>query len=219
MNKKLILVFVFVCVLFSGVIVYSWFEHQEFFEFIVQPGEYEINVSVYLDDVLLDTESDCFSNPACYDIDNNLLILNAFSEDAFNYIDKLRIHISVKSHNHSRLRFRILDEWQLVRRYTFGDTFYYVVSNELYVDGVRRSPYKTTLDFFQKNDDPHYYYNGTLGKNQEYEANIILGGYEYPTIETTNYTEEVYVRLAIVVEMIQSNRAHKVWNIPINWFE
>lgn len=199
--------------LFLVGLTFAWIEYVENVPITIHPGEYEIDIVVYLDDVEVTSASPYF------DLETGLLTLNAFDETADNYIGKLRVSATVHVHNASRVRFRLFDQWELRRIFFGGGETRNVVPYNLISEGVEVSPYVTHGDFFRKGNDANYYYDGLLGKNQTITWDLIDGATGFDVRTTLNYTEEVYVRLQFQVEVVQANRIVKVWGLPPDWFE
>jgi hypothetical protein len=204
---------VFLLAMFLIGFTFAWIEYVETLPITIHPGDYEIELRVYLDDV------EVTSSSPYYDSETGLLTLNAFDEDADNYIGKLRIWTSVHVHNASRIRFRLYDQWELRRIFFVGGETRNVVPYALIDEGVATSPYFIHSDYFRKGSDPFYYYDGLLAKDESRSWNLIDGATGFDERTTLNYTEEVYVSLMVQVEIVQANRIVKVWGLTPDWFE
>lgn len=194
-------------------LTFAWIEYVEVVPITIHPGDYEITIHVYLDEIEVTS-----ANPY-YDAATGLLTLNAFDEAADNYIGKLRISATVHTHNASRVRFRLFDQWELRRIFFVGGETRNVVPYSLIAEGNPASPYQTHPDFFRKGDDAYYYFDGLLGKNQTLSWDLIDGAEGFDVRTTLNYTEEVYVSLQVQVEIVQANRIVKVWGLDPDWFD
>lgn len=213
MRTKRLVAMMAMLALFLVGFTFAWIEYVETVPITIHPGEYEIEIHVYLDEVEVTS-----SNPH-YDAETGLLTLNAFDENADNYIGKLRVSATAHAHNASRVRFRLYDQWELRRIFFVGGETRSVVPYSLVTNGSDSSPYQVHTDFFRKGSDPFYYYDGILGKNQTLTWVLIDGATGFDVRTTLNYTEEVYVSLMIQAEILQANRIVKVWGLTPDWFE
>ena len=213
MRTKRLVAMMAMLALFLVGFTFAWIEYVETVPITIHPGDYEIEIHVFLDEVEVSS-----SHPH-FDSATGLLTLNAFDETADNYIGKLRVSATVHAHNASRVRFRLYDQWELRRIFFVGGETRSVVPYSLVTNGSEASPYQIHADFFRKESDPFYYYDGILGKNQTLSWVLIDGAVGFDVRTTLNYTEEVYVSLMIQAEILQANRIVKVWGLSPDWFE
>jgi len=211
--KRSILALTFALVL-TITSVYAWFEMQNSHQIDLETGIFEVDIDILLDDVPI-TGLESF-----YDPTNYLLELNAFNPLAANYIDRLKVVMTVTAHTTARLRFRVQDEWRLIRYFTTGGTpTTIVLPYDTLAEAISAYPFNVNSSFFSNLEDPYFYYDGLLEKDETLTFTLIDGGLPYTVRSTENYYEEVYIRFQVFLDVVQANRIVEVWNVNADLFD
>ncbi len=191
----------------------AWFEFSYNRPITIRPGDFDIEIDVYFDDVLLT------SNESFYDASTGLLTINAFDVNATNYIGDLKVVIRVSAHNDARVRVRIQDEWRLIRTYTNEEeTVFVIPSEERDLTGFA-SRYQIGSEFFNRPEDVFFYYDGLITDDEVLELTFLDGGTPYPILITDTFTERVFITFSIYVDVVQANRIVDVWQVEATLFD
>jgi len=213
--KRSILALTFALVL-TITSVYAWFEMQNSHQIDLETGVFEVDIDILFFNGVTYEPIDMIH----YDSTTNLLELNAFNENEDNYINKLRVVMSVTAHTTARLRFRVQDEWRLIRTYYAGGTpTTIVLPYETLAGEISAYPFNVNSSFFSNHEDPYFYYDGLLEKDETLEMILIDGGLPYAVHSTENYYEEVYIRFQVFLDVVQANRIVEVWNVNADLFD
>lgn len=195
--------------------VFAWYRLNKFVPIELSNGEFDVTMIVTFDNVEVGL------NSVYYDNGKNVIIINAFDENAINYIEKLKIDIIIRSDIAARFRIKIQDEWQLTRYYDeFSSTS--VLYHEKTANGPIDNPFIIAGNeiFPHKTDEWNYiYYDNIVLPDIEYEFNVILKGTKYHAKITETYYEECYVYLDLLFDIVQANRFSERWLIDNNFFD
>jgi hypothetical protein len=194
--------------------IYAWFELTQTHDLDIEPGTFEISIEVYFDDIEL-TLIDDFEE--FYNTDTHILTINAFDVDEVNHINKLKVQISIQTHNSARVRIRVQEEWIVIRDYLAGYQTTRIIPGNIMNDQIIQ-PFNIHEDFFQVAGDPHYYYDGIINQADNIDIVFINGGINRPKRITDTFTETIYVRFSIYVDVVQANRFAEVWNVSDSLF-
>ncbi len=199
----------------------AWFQRNEERGLIIETGEFEVELLVYFDGVLMDI------NSPYYDRENGILIVNAFDTESENYIGNLEVKIAVTPEVAARMRIRLHQEWTLVRTYLDQNPEDPVppVTEAIYheMKGTGYYPFslfKTGPGFAAIFDVNGYaYMPDIIPKNQTTVINLIDGGDRYPVRTNPVFLEECYVHLTFFVDLVQANRFVEIWAIEPDFFD
>lgn len=206
--------------LMSIITLFAYFEYQSQHGIIISSGEYDIELLVSFNDVVIDIDS------PYYDLEKNIIIVNAYDELSENYIENLKIDISITSEVAARVRIKLKDEWELTRVYLDQnpeypidpviENIYHTVKNSTYYPF---SLFKVNPTFNAIYDLEGYtYINQIIPKNQTTLINFIDGGDGYPTRSNEVFDETCYVHVDMIVDIVQANRFVEKWGIDPEFF-
>jgi len=197
--------------------VFSWFNRQNQSSFIIYSGDYEVGITISLNDVTVNESS------PYYDSQKKVLILEGQHQESENFINNLKITFTFSVDNPARFRVKIQDEWQLTR--TYYDTSYVIVEavsheNQALIPGNENFPFIITnvSSYLYDPISGYLYFNTVLEENQTYVIEFITGGRPYPARSTTAYYEDVSVYLDLIVDVVQANRFSQVWGVSPDFF-
>jgi hypothetical protein len=211
--KRAIFALVFALIL-SISSVYAWFEIQNNHQIDLETGIFEVELDILLNDVPITGLEDY------YDSINHLLELDAFNPISANHISHLKVVMTVTTKTAARLRFRIQDEWRLIRNFYAGGTPTIVIlPHDTLMGELSVYPFNIHNSFFSNDEDPYFYYDGLLEKDQTLQITLIDGGQPYAVRITENYFEEVYIRFQIFLDVVQANRIVEVWGVDAGLFD
>lgn len=199
----------------------AWFQQSIERGIIIETGEFEVELLVYFDGVLMDI------NSPYYDRENSTLVVNAFDAESENYIGNLEIKIAVTPEVAARMRIRLHQEWTIVRSYIdqnpedpvppVNEAVYHEMKGAGYYPF---SLFKTGLGFAAIHDVNGYaYMPNIIPKNQTTMINLIDGGDPYPVRSNPVFFEECYVYVTFFVDLVQANRFVEIWAIAPDYFD
>ena len=195
---------------FSSLIltVYAYFVRTTNRGIIIETEAYQIEIIASFDGNIVS-----YTSPF-YDPIKQVLIVNAFDPNTDNYIGNLEIIIYITPYNTSRMRIKLLDEWELTRTYIDQDPNYPI-------DPVKEpfSPLKIHPSFQAiYNEDGYAYFHQIVQKNQLITIPFIGGGDRITVRNNDVFYEEVYVYIDLRIDIVQANRFSEVWGIDPNFF-
>ena len=209
-KQSILILIVFIIALTGS--IYAWFEITQTQDLDLEPGSFEVTIDVLFNDVSV------VSTDEFYDSETRILTINAYDTDSDNYINKLKIQIAVDTHNSARVRVRIQDEWIVIRDYLGEFQTTRIIPGNV-VDNQLVQPFNIHSNFFQVDGDPHYYYEGIINKLEPLNIVFLNGGIHRPIRITDTFTETIYVRFSIYVDVVQANRFAEVWNVSDTIFD
>jgi len=194
-------------------VTFAWFEWVNDHPIGIETGTFDVSIDILIDDVPL-TGLESYYDPTL-----SLLELNAFTPASANYIDRLKVVMTVTAHNAARIRFRVQDEWRLTRHFTSGESTTIVLSYDTLTEGIKTYPFNVNGQFFTTGADPYFYYDGLVEAGDTISLTLIDGGTPYAVRTTLNYYEEVFVRFQVFLDVVQANRIAAVWNVDADLFD
>jgi hypothetical protein len=222
LRRKLTLSLVLFVLIFIAtfITIYAYFIRNNERGIVIVTSAYEIEIIASFDDEIVG-----FTSPY-YDIEKQVLIVNAYDPNSDNYIGKLTIDIYITPYNTSRGRLKLMDEWELTRTYLEQDPLYPIapVVEALNHPNMGTGYYPFSL--FKTNETWHpiydingyAYFNMLLEKNKTTVIRLIEGGDRYITRSNEVFTESVFVYVDLRIEVVQANRFSEVWGIDPNFF-
>lgn len=204
----------------STLFAYAYFENNEQYGFQVQTGDFEVTAYISFDGEFIDV------NSPYYIFDEDIILINAYDSQSENYIGKLKIDLEITPNIASRVRVKVLDEWELIRTYINQNP-------EFPVDPIVKTIYHTrhsevyhpfSLFLLGQDYNPIYDSNGyaylteVLTKNQTTVIHLIDGGDGYPTRSNEIFYETCQINLRFIVDVVQANRFSEIWSIDSNFF-
>jgi hypothetical protein len=163
-------------------------------------------------------------------------------------VKRLSCTVTINTHTPIRFRVKVLAEWRVRRDYLdgtfFEDVLYYEHDPEE-DDHQITSPFYISPKFLYLRDasaSGGYFYfkgysptengvdifnsKGIIPKTRnsgnaegQFVVPFIVGATTYQTFPTDNYQETVRVHLSLIVEVIQANRYHALWHVPVNFYD
>lgn len=217
--KLTVLMFNMVFLLIASIVsIYAWFELRNAYQTRIETGKMDAEVIVMFDQI---------NGIQFYDQNKNAFLVNAFDQNADNYIGKIKVMVNITSNTPARVRIKFQDEWQIVR--TLNDetiedrvTTRIMYHEEMGPAYLPFSPFKWGSSFNPLFDNQGYiYYPGIVKNNQTTPLviNLVNGGDPYPKRVTQVFTEECYVYVNVRVEIVQANRVEQIWNISPSFFD
>jgi len=213
MLKKSIFILTVSALLFVSS-VFAWIEISNNVPIDIETGLFEVDIAIFFD------EDPVGSDSPYYDTDTQLIDVDGFDVTEPNYIENLRVVVTVTAHNAARVRFRIQDEWRIVRHFKISGYVNppVIVPYDLLVEGASQSPYNIHSDFYRGDNSPYYYYDGIIEKNETLVWTLIDGGSPYAVKDTENYYEEAFIRFQLFIDVVQANRFDELWNLEEDFF-
>ncbi len=222
-NSYLLISFVLMilAVLSSVLIAYAYYEDIDNFAFVLENGEFEVKAYISFSETPVDLNSEY------YDVENNILLINAYDETSENYIGNLKVDIEITANVAARVRIKLLDEWELTRIYTEQtledpiDPIVQTIYHTKMVSGYHPfSLLKVGEDYDPIYDVTGYaYLPQILGSGSTTLIHFIDSGDPYLTRETEIYYETCFVSLRFLVEVVQANRFSEIWEMNPNFFD
>ncbi len=212
---------VFILIFIASLIsVYAYFIRSNERGIVIVTSDYEIEIIAAFDGDIVS-----FTSPF-YDIEKQVIIVNAYDPNSENYIGKLTIDIYITPYNTSRGRLKLMDEWELTRTYLEQDPQYPIapVKEALYHVNMGSGYYPFSLLKTDPTWNPIYDLNGyayfdmLLEKNKTTVIRLIDGGDRYITRTNDVFTESAFVYIDLRIEVVQANRFSEVWGIDPNFF-
>lgn len=216
MKRLLIINLLFIIsllVVLSG--VFAWYQLTKFVPIKLSNGDFDVTMIVTFDNV------EVGENSVFYDNTKKVIRINAFDENAENYIEKLKIDLEIRTDIAARFRMKIQDEWQLIRNYDYFSSTV-VLYHEKTAEGSIDNPFIISdyEDFPYRVDSWNYiYYDGILLPDIDYSFNVIEKGTSYNVKTTESYYEECFVDLDLIFDIVQANRFSERWLIGSDFFD
>lgn len=200
-------------------LTYAYYVNQKTRGIIFDSGSFDITVLASFDDI------EITANSPYYDVQNQVILVNADDPTSINYIGKLNISIELIPEVAARMRIQIQDEWQLTRTfYALDGTPTTPVTESIYhtQKGEGYYPFsllKTSVAFQPiYESDAYAYIDEVLKKNTLYRYDVIIGGDPYPVRNNNYYTETCTVRLGLIIDVIQANRFQELWGLDETFY-
>src|SRR3989339_208710 len=92
-------------------LTYAYYVNQQTRGIIFDSGSFDITVLASFDDI------EITANSPYYDVQNQVILVNADDPTSINYIGKLNISIELIPEVAARMRIQIQDEWLLTRTF------------------------------------------------------------------------------------------------------
>ncbi|PKK94027.1 MAG: hypothetical protein CVV61_01665 [Tenericutes bacterium HGW-Tenericutes-6] len=222
MRTKSILLYllIFTSLLSLITMTYAYFKASNNYVIELNLGGLSLNAYISFDGVYIDQDS------PYYDPITQTVIVEAFDASKPNYIEHLKIDITLSSKIASKMRFMIKDEWILTRTFNPDamypmdpviESIYFSEQSDIYF------PYsylkKGDLSLFKFHDDGYAYYLPTIDKNETVMINLISGGKPYLVRENDLYVETCVIRIGLEVELVQANRFYEIWGIDQTFYQ
>jgi hypothetical protein len=215
-NKWVIITILYLVLLISSfAMTYAYYVSQKEYGITLQSGEFEVEVFISFNDNVILVDSPHYNQA------KNVVLVNSYDPESENYIGKLKISVLITPAVAARVRFKIMDEWELTRTYLDQNP-------EYPVDPVVESIYHTAKDetyypfsllkvdptFDAKFDlDSYAYYNEVLKSGKSQMIHLINGGDQFLVRSNNIFEETVYIKLGFLIEVIQANRIAELWGI------
>ncbi|HBG33315.1 MAG: hypothetical protein A2084_03510 [Tenericutes bacterium GWC2_39_45] len=218
-NWILITVLFSILFLTTCTLTYAYYVNQESRGIVLVSGSFEVSVLAYFDEDEITVES------PYYEVENQVIVVNAFDETSQNYIGKLKISIEIIPRITARMRIQLQDEWLLTR--TFLDenglptvpvveSVYHTPKGEGYYPFSLLKTDSSFLPIYAS--DSYAYIDEVLNKNTLYRYDVIIGGDPYPVRSNYYYTETCMVRLGLIIDVIQANRFQELWGLEETFY-
>ena len=201
-------------------VAYAYFEVNKQHGIVIETGEFDVEIFIFFDDLLIDSES------PYYDAEKQIVIVNAFDPLAENYIEDLQIYLVINPVVASRLRLKFQDQWEMRR---------------VYIDQPLEDPIPDIVEnlYHPKKDSPYYpfsllmmhpefsyiyggdqylYFDQVIRKDAATTLHIIDGGDPWPVRSNEVFNETVYVYIDLTIELVQANRFSQVWGLPLDFY-
>jgi hypothetical protein len=198
-------------------LTYSWLLRNKQAIFTYQTGDYEASINVMFNNIPVDETS------PFYDATKQVIVLDGENPLSTNYINRMKVVVTITAENAARFRIKIQDEWVLTR--TYYESSYVITEavtfhDEELIPGNPKFPYFVTnvTNYIFDAETGYLYFNGILEKNQTYVIEFIVGGTPYLTQNTDAYFEDCIVHLDFLLDIVQANRFSPVWGIPLDFF-
>ena len=218
---KSIIIFISMFVVLM-VTTYAYFQVSEDHGIIISTGDFEVEMLVYFNGQIV-----TYNSPY-YDQDKGVVIVNAYDDQATNYIENLDIYFKIKPIVASRFRFKIEQEWEL-------GTYYVNQNEENPIPPVIQSLYhhQTELPYYPFSDlkfdsnfgDPlfdqegYVYYPNIVNQSiNDVTIHVIDGGDAYPVRSNQVLYEECYLYFDMIFDIVQANRVYEKWGIENSFF-
>ena len=221
--KTYILIIILGFALFGGVLLLAWFFQETEHELDFITGDFEIVFDIYL--MVEGSRHEATPYYRC-DADNpkEVLTLDGANPDMVNYVGNLRVDLLIKAPLPARLRFKVMDEWLLIRDYTsLENNIISVIAHERN-DGGSIDPlfpfhYPEAFSYLIDESTSYVYYDALIARGASLVIPLIVGATPYPIRVTTAYTESCQVNFEIYAELVQANRFPELWRISPDFFK
>ncbi|MBN2300726.1 MAG: hypothetical protein JXC31_06015 [Acholeplasmataceae bacterium] len=218
---SIVILVLILSVLSSALFAYAYFENTNQYGFAIEAGDATITAFVSFDGVYVDL------NSPYYNVEQNTIIVNPYDESSLNYIKDLKIDIEVTPNIASRVRIKLLDEWELTRTYhdidqqypiePIVETIYHTIKDDSFHPF---SLLKLGNGYMPIYDDQGYgYLTDVLTLNQTTTIHLIEGGEQYLVKSNNIYSETCELQLRFLIDVVQANRFPEIWNLDSDFFD
>lgn len=201
--------------LLSVVLTFAYYVTEKEYGITLSTGDIEITAYIKFDDLAIDEQS------IYYDSLKDVLIVNTYDLDSLNYIGKLDVRITVRASLASRLRVKLMDEWELTRTYKEDnretvETIYHTNKESSYYPF---SLLKLGADFTPVfESDGYAYEQSILAQGEEKEIHLVDGGDHYSVRNNVFFEESCILKLSFVIDVIQANRYVELWGLSRDFY-
>jgi len=215
-NKYVLISILYVILLLlSVVLTFAYYTTEKDYGITLSTGDIEIVAYISFDDINIDDES------IYYDTSKNVLLVNTYDPESDNYIGKLDIKITVKTSLASRLRIKMMDEWELTRTYKEDNR---QTVETIYHTNKKTSYYPFSLlklgDHFSPTfaSDGYAYEQSILRQGEVKEFHLIHDGDHFSVRNNVFFEESCLLKLSFIIDVIQANRYVELWGLSRDFY-
>ncbi len=212
-----ILLFIMIGVITS----YAYFQITETHGITLSSGTFDVELLVTFDGTVVTVDSPYYNSEKQY------ITVNAFDDQADNYIDNMTISLVVTPEVAARMRFKIQQEWELQRYYLdqdpqnpidpiFESIYHSQQTSDYYPFSLMKWATGTTTSYEQ---DGMIYYSDIIPSSSQTVIPLIDGGDAYTVRTNSVLYEECYVYFDFYLDIVQANRFVEVWDIDPSYFD
>lgn len=215
--KKWLILILFYMLALIGSIYFTFAYYQKEQSAIIElsTGDVEISWIVSLAGMTIDESS------PYYDREHHELIINASDDSAINALSKLKLNVVVKSDYAVRLRFKLMESYIRLRTYQGTD----VMLEEAIAIRETKDGYhlfsqlkKGNLENVIEREDGYQYYQLILAAHEPLSLDVINGGSMLYARVNAQFSEEITLRLSLIVDVVQANRYQEIWEVDEHVF-
>lgn len=200
--------------------VYAYFQAQEQRGIIIQTGDFEVEMIVSFNSVIVT------ANSPYYDRELGTIIVNVFDDTSDNYVGDLEISIAVTAVVPARVRFKLQEEWTRTRTYLDQNPEYPIadVVEVVYHTNHGSTYYPFSLLKLHPLFSPIYdlhgytYITDVVPKEATTIIPFIQSGDEYVVKNNEVFYEVCYLHINLIVDVVQANRFVELWGIDQDFF-
>ncbi|MFH0766589.1 MAG: hypothetical protein V1920_00670 [Bacillota bacterium] len=200
--------------------VYAYFQAQEQRGIIIQTGDFEVEMFVSFNSVVVNI------NSPYYDRDLGTIIVNAYDETSDNYVGNLEISVAVTAIVPARVRFKLQEQWTLTRTYLDQNPLYPIadVIEVVYHSNYGAEYYPFSLLKLAPSFAPIYdlqgyaYISEVVPKEVTTMIDFIQSGDAYFVRDNEIFYEVCYLHIDLMIDVVQANRFAELWNIDPSFY-
>lgn len=204
-----------ILLLLSVVLTFAYYTTEKEYGITLSTGDIEIIAYISFDDLNIDQES------IYYDASNNVLLVNTYDSESLNYIGKLDVRITVRTSLASRLRIKLMDEWELTRTYKEDNrqTVETIFHTNKEVSYYPFSLLKMGSNFTPVFDSDGYAYEQSiLAQGELKEFHLVDGGDRFSVRNNVFFEESCTLKLSFMIDVIQANRYVELWGLRRDFY-
>ncbi len=215
-SKYFIIGILYIVLLVSSfVLTFAYYVTEKEYGITLSTGDIEIVALISFDDLIIDEDS------IYYDSIQEVLIINTYDPESENYIGKVDIRLTVKASLASRLRIKLMDEWELTRTYKEDnrqtvETIYHTNKENTYYPFSLLKMGPSFSPFFES--DGYIYEPSILAQGETIEFHLIDGGDHYSVRNNIFFEESCILKLSFVIDVIQANRYVELWGLSRDFY-
>ncbi len=210
-KKWLILILFYVMALIGSIyFTFAYYQQEQSSVIELSTGDVDISWVVSFDGVAIDETS------PYYDREHQELMIEASDSSANNALSKLKLSVVVKSEYAVRVRVKLMESYIRLRTYQGTDvTLEEVLAIKESYDGYHLFSQlkKGNLEDVVEREDGYQYYQFILAAHEELSLDLIDGGSMLYARVNSQFSEQITLRLSVVVDVVQANRYQEIWQV------
>ena len=204
-----------ILLLLSVVLTFAYYTTDKEYGITLSTGDIEIVAYISFDDIYIDSES------VYYDTSKNVLLVNTYDPESQNYIGKLDIRVTVTTSLASRLRIKLMDEWELTRTYKEDnrqtvETIYHTNKESSYYPFSLLKMGNEFSPLFES--DGYAYEQSILTQGVIKEFHLVDGGDRFSVRNNVFFEESCTLKLSFIIDVIQANRYVELWGLSRDFY-
>ena len=201
--------------LLSVVLTFAYYVTEKEVGITLSTGDIEIIAYISFDDL------DVTETSPYYDPVREVLIVNTYDPDSLNYIGKLDISITIQASLASRVRVKMMDEWELTRTYKEDnrqtvETIYHTNKEATYYPFSLLKMGSNFTPFFES--DGYAYDQEILAQGELKAYHLIDGGDHFSVRNNVFFEESCILKLSFIIDVIQANRYVELWGLSRDFY-